>query len=141
MPCAPRRTASSMSLGKLDVRLQADDVPVQRLGGQRRAGCSSSVSISMCLLLHLAMLGELLGVGVDDHHAASAVDDDGIAAAHFAVILPRPTTAGMPIARATIAVWLVRPPTSVAKPLTCTAIEGRGLAGQQIVGDDDDVAA
>ena len=34
------------------------------------------------------------------------------------VMLPSPTTAGIPMARATMAVWLVRPPTSVANPFT-----------------------
>ncbi len=35
------------------------------------------------------------------------------------MIGPRPNTAGIPIDLATIAVWLVGPPISVTKPITC----------------------
>ena len=54
--------------------------------------------------------------GIDDHRAFVTVDDDRVVVLYEAVILPRPTTAGISSALATIDVCDVRPPTSVTKP-------------------------
>ena len=84
MPSAPVRSGVVDVLGELDVRLEADRVPVlasRRAGRERRPARSRA---STLLALELAVLGELLGVGVDDHDAAVAVDDDGVAAADLA---------------------------------------------------------
>ena len=112
-------------LGELDVRLQADDVPVLRLGGQvgdraelglelRRACCSSSRCSASC---------SASGLTITTPRVPSMMTMSPPLTSP--VMLPSPTTAGMPIARATIAVWLVRPPTSVAKPLHVQLGPGR----------------
>ena len=46
---------------------------------------------------------------------------------------PMPTTAGMPSASATIAVWLPAPPISVTKPFTNFGFEIRRFARRQVV--------
>ena len=50
---------------------------------------------------------------------------------------PRPATAGISSAAATIAVWLARPPASVAKPRTRPGSRPAALAGRQVVRQDD----
>ena len=47
---------------------------------------------------------------------------------------PRPTTAGISSAAATMAVWLARPPASVAKPSTRRGSSPRRLARREVVG-------
>ena len=50
--------------------------------------------------------------------------------------LPRPTTAGISSAAATMAVWLARPPASVAKPEHALRVQPRRLARRQVLGQD-----
>ncbi len=105
--------------GEFDIGLQADDMPVEGLRGQILQRGAVRFRAARRRLSALAIFGQCSLVGVDDDDAVIAVDDDGVAAGDFGGDVPRPTTAGMPMARATMAVWLVRPPTSVAKPFTC----------------------
>ena len=86
-----------------------------------------------------AVLGELLGVGVDDDHAAGAVDDDRVAAADFGGDVPKPDDGG-DAHRAGDDRGVAGAPADVGgEALHVRAIERRGLAGQQVVGDDDHV--
>ncbi len=81
------------------------------------------------------VFGELLGVGVDDHHAARAVDDDGVAAADFAGDVAQPDH-GRDAHGAGDDGGVAGPPADVGgKTLHVLAVQGGGLAGQQIVGD------
>ena len=52
-------------------------------------------------------------------------------------MLPRPTTAGISRARATIDVWDVRPPTSVTKPDVLLQVELDRIGRRKIVGHND----
>ena len=51
--------------------------------------------------------------------------------------VPRPTTAGISSTPATMAVWLVRPPASVAKAWTRLGSSDGGFARRQVVGQHD----
>ena len=67
-------------------------------------------------LLAQLVLGEHLAVGIDDHHARRAVDDEQLVLADQLPRVVQATIAGMLRLRATIAVCEVVPPRSVMKP-------------------------
>ena len=110
--CCPRaRSAATVECLGRQVGLAGQDLEPRRSLGGRRA---------------ITSLG--WRIGVEDDQTLVAVDDR-----HPAVVRamsgnwPRPTTAGISSAAATMAVWLAGRRTSVAKPST-VGIEARGLA-------------
>ena len=68
------------------------------------------------LFLVFAVFVEGRLIGVDDHDAGVAVDDELSPELTSWVIFSRPTTAGMPMELAMMAVWLVLPPASMRWP-------------------------
>ena len=138
MPSAPVIAREDGLGGQLDVGAELDADAVLRRGG--------AVRDSLQALREgdvpggaAARVGQIVRGGVDDDHAAQAVDDDHDRRCDIRESASlTPTTAGISRARAMIAVWLVRVPTSVTKPTTGSSDHGGGVGGGEIVGDDDE---
>src|SRR6185312_3853853 len=125
--------------GEFDVRLNTDDVPVFGLG--RQFGQFPQLSLKAFEFLgRLAVLFELLRVGVNDYYAAGAIDDYRIPAADL----------GGQIAKADYRRnahctgndrGVARSPTHVCrKTPNVIAVERRRLRGEQVVGNHDHIA-
>ena len=131
--------ASGMSSADFDVGLHAHLVFVERLRGQ--------VGQERELLFHqddffgvLAEFGQLVGVGIDDDHAAPTVDDDDVPTGHLAGEIPHAHYRGN-AHRAGNDRGVAGAPADIGgKPLHMRAVQGGGLRRQQIVGDHHHVA-
>src|SRR5215203_3459320 len=80
-------------VGLFDVRLKADLVAVG--GDGREDGQGEQRHLGVVYLLHPpAVIGKLVGVGVDNDQPAGAVDDDGVAAADLVGDVPQADDGG-----------------------------------------------
>jgi hypothetical protein len=86
-----------------------------------------------------SVLGDLVGVGVDDHHPARAVDDDRVPAAQFRRDVAQPHDR-RDSHRAGDDRGVARASADIGREAAHVHLVQRGsLAGQQIVRDDHDV--
>jgi hypothetical protein len=114
-------------------------VPVPRLGGQVLEHGQLALEAELAALV-LAVLLDLLLVGVDDHHPARAVDDHRVPAADQTGQVPESDDGG-DAHRAGDDRGVARAPADVGgEPAHVRLVQRRGLAGQQVVRDHDHVA-
>ncbi len=128
------------ALGDLDVGHERHLVPVERAPGHveelGELGLDDDAPF-----LGLAVLDELFLVGVDDHDAVVAVDDDQVAGVDLAGDVSQPDDGGDTHGASDDGGVTGSPADVGGEALHVGAVQGRGLRGEQVVGDDHDVAA
>ena len=117
MPSAPLFLHGLDFVRQLDIRGEDDVAAIDR-GGGRLAQLGELFLDLRFLDLELAVFPERLVGRVDDEIAVVAIEQHVVAAMSVSLTSCRPTTAGMLMERAMMAVCEVLLPTSVAKPST-----------------------